>query len=78
VDQDIERTVKQILADKLEIRIEEIGLSASLANDLGVDSLGAIEIAFELEEKFGLSISDDESRQMNTVQDIIDYIKSKL
>jgi acyl carrier protein len=78
VDQDIERTVKQILADKLEIRIEEIGLSASLSNDLGVDSLGAIEIAFELEEKFGLSISDDESRQMNTVQDIIGYIKSKL
>ena len=50
-------------------------LEARLREDLDADSLDATELIMNLEEAFGLSISDEESQQLTTVGDIVKYIE---
>lgn len=67
--------VKKILADHLEIDENEIDEETTL-DDLGVDSLDAVEIVMEMEDEFGIEIQSDEIG--NSVRDFVDYIESKL
>jgi acyl carrier protein len=50
---------------------------AKLIDDLGADSLTAVEITMELEEKLGITISDDEVSTIVTIQDIINIVEAK-
>ena len=73
---DIEKTVIQILADKLDIDVKKIKLESKLAEDLGMDSFMAVEFAFDLEEKFSMKIPQEDLKDVRTVEDIVRYIKS--
>jgi acyl carrier protein len=46
--------------------------------DLGADSLDIVELLMEIEEEFGVNISDDESERFKTVGDAIAFISTKL
>jgi len=74
----IELQVKQVLSEQLDIEIKRITDNASLTNDLGMDSFGSVEIAFELKERFGVEIPEEELANIKTVDDIIKYISSQL
>jgi acyl carrier protein len=50
---------------------------AKLIDDLGADSLTAVEITMELEEKLGITIDDDEVSTIVTIQDIINIVEAK-
>ena len=75
---EIEQKVKEILADKLNLGVDKITSGSRLIDDLGVDSFASVEIMFELEEKFGLKIPDEDIVNAKTVKDITDYLNSKL
>jgi acyl carrier protein len=62
--------VKNILVDKIGAYEDEVIDSASLVNDLGCDSLDAIEIAMELEKVFNIDIPDSELEKVEKVSDI--------
>jgi len=47
----------------------------SFRDDLGLDSLGMIELAMEIEASLDLNISDEDMEKWTTIQDIIDYVK---
>lgn len=64
-----------ILAKKLDVEITTIRLDTRLAEDLGVDSFGAVELMFEIEEAFGLKVPNSEIEHIRTVGDIADYIR---
>lgn len=51
--------------------------SASFMDDLGADSLDAVELIMGLEEEFDIEIPDDEVEGITTVQAAIDFVKSK-
>ncbi len=72
---EIEKKVIQILSDKLSIDAEKINIESKLVEDLGMDSFGAIEVAFELEDAFGIEIPDKDFAKAKLVKDIIDYIQ---
>ncbi len=74
---EIESTIKEILAKQLSMEAGRISLESRLVEDLGVDSFGSVEIAFELEEKFDLKIPDADLYEAKTVKNIVDYIASK-
>jgi len=73
---EIETTVKEVLAKQLTMDIGKINLESRLVEDLGIDSFGSVEVAFELEEKFNIKIPDAALYEAKTVKNIVDYIAS--
>ena len=71
---EVEATVKEVLAKQLSMEAGKINLESRLVDDLGVDSFGSVEVAFELEEKFDLKIPDAALYEAKTVKNIVDYI----
>ncbi|MGN0330503.1 MAG: acyl carrier protein, partial [Kineothrix sp.] len=69
--------VKEIIVDTLGCDEEAVVLTANLKEDLGADSLDAVELNMALEEEFGLTISDEALVNFVTVQDIVDYISGQ-
>jgi len=72
--QEIEQRIIALLAKKLEVDSSKITAETRLAEDLGVDSFGAVELMFEIEEAFGLKIPDSEIEHVRKVSDITGYI----
>ncbi len=68
--------VKEIIVEELGVEPGDVTLEANLADDLGADSLDAVELIMALEDEFELKISDDAAQEFQTVQQIVDYIKS--
>ena len=74
---EVEAIVKEVLAKQLTMEAEKINLDSRLVEDLGIDSFGSVEVAFELEEKFDLKIPDETLYEAKTVKNIVDYIVSQ-
>ncbi|MCD7809882.1 MAG: acyl carrier protein [Erysipelotrichaceae bacterium] len=69
--------VKNALVKSLDIEESEIKLDSSLNDDLGIDSLDAVELSLDLESEFDIEITDDELSSLKTVEDIVKLIESK-
>lgn len=67
--------IKQIMVDTLSCDEEKITLDASIADDLSIDSLDAVELVMALEEAFDIKIPDEELTNMETVKDIVDCVE---
>lgn len=68
------KKIKQIIAEELGVDESKIVPEASFVEDLGADSLAHVQLVMELEDKFGIEISDDEAQKIHKVQDVIDYV----
>ena len=68
--------VREIMVDTLSLEKDEIKISYNLFDDLGADSLDAVELNMALEEEYGISIPDEDLLTLKTVQDIVSYIDS--
>jgi len=75
---DIFNKVAKIIEEQLNISGDEIKLESKFVEDLGADSLDIVELMMSLEEQFGIEIPDSEAEKMQTVGDVVDYIKTKL
>lgn len=67
----------------LKIVAEHFGLGKvheddDLVHDLNGDALDVIELVMELEEKFNITISDDEAEHMRFVKDVYDCVSKKV
>jgi acyl carrier protein len=72
---DLEARVKQILTTRLGIAPEDIRLEARLVEDLGMDSLDAVELAIATERQFNVSLSDEQVAKLTTVADIVALVQ---
>ena len=68
--------VKSIVAEKLGCDEAEVTLTASLSEDLGADSLDAVELIMTFEEDFSISIPTEKTEELNTIEDIVKLIDS--
>lgn len=75
---DIEAKVKDAVAEQLGLSASEINTSASFMDDLGADSLDLVELVMAFENEFGITIPDEDSASLTTVQSAIDYVTAKL
>ena len=74
----VETKVRKVIAQKISgIDIEDIVPEASLIEDLGADSLTIVELVMSMEEIFEIEIDEDDAEKLLTVQDAVDFIKSK-
>ena len=66
----------EIIAEQLVIDAESIKPESEIIADLKADSLAIVEMLMEIEEKFGVSVPDEDVPNLKTVQDIADYVKN--
>lgn len=68
--------IKEIIVDALSCDEASVTMEANLFDDLGADSLDAVELNLALEEKLGVSIPDEEMANIKTVADIVAYVEN--
>jgi acyl carrier protein len=68
--------VRGILVEQLGVDAEQVTEDASFQGDLDADSLDLVELIMELEDQFGLKISDEDAQQISTVGQAVDYVVS--
>ncbi|WP_019587525.1 acyl carrier protein [Deinococcus apachensis] len=69
--------VKDVIVEKLGVDADKVTPEARFVEDLGADSLETVELIMGLEDRFGISISDEDAEKIRTVQAAVDYIGSK-
>ena len=69
--------MKKIIAEQLSVDESEIALETSFKDDLGADSLDLFELVMALEEEYDVEIPSDDLTELNTVEDVINYLKNK-
>lgn len=72
------KAVTEIVADQFGIPCDKISPSTNFVNDLGADSLDAVELAMDLEDEFDIFISDDEATPIINIQSAVDAIYEKI
>ena len=91
VSEKVETTVTEIISRSLRIDVGKIVAQARLFVDLDVESLDLIDIRYEIENKFGIKISDNEITEsvgrnltqkeigeLLTVERVVSFVKDKI
>ena len=69
--------VKNLLMEELRVDEDKITMDAELANDLGVNSLELADLILRCEEKFNLTIDEEDLHKFITVGDVVAYLEEK-
>ena len=67
--------VRDALASQFELDPATITLETNLIDDSGADSLDVVELIMELEDEFGITISDEAAAELYTVGRIVEYLE---
>lgn len=70
--------MKDILVEQLECNPEDITMESLLVDDLGADSLDAIDIVMSVEDTFKVEVPDGIIEKIETVGDIVNYIEDHI
>ncbi len=70
--------IKKIIVEQLRIDEDLITMDSSITDDLGADSLDAVELIMALEEEFGIDVPDEDTEKFKTVGDVVRYVEKKL
>lgn len=74
-DQQTLEQLGEIIKDIAEVPPGEIRSDQRFVEDLGIDSLTMVEIAVAAQDRFEVELSDDDLKDLKTIQDVIDYIR---
>ena len=68
--------IKEIIAETVSVDPEKITLGAKLSDDLGIDSLDAVDVSMAIEEAFSMAIAEEALGEFVTVEDIVKYVEA--
>ena len=68
--------VRDIIVETLGCEADQVTPEASLADDLGADSLASVELVMAMEEAANIKIDDADVANLKTVGDIMDYLNT--
>ena len=66
--------VREHLAEELEVDIGRIGETTRFREDLDADSLDLYELVMELEDNYGVSVSEEQATRIETVGDAVGFV----
>ena len=67
--------LQEIIADQLELDVEEISYDSHILDDLGADSLDVVDLVMSIEDEFGIEVPDEALENIRTVEDMVKYIE---
>lgn len=67
--------IKSLIVQELGVDKDKVTLEARLADDLGADSLDAVELIMAIEEEFDIEVNDEAAQQINQVKDIVEQVE---
>jgi acyl carrier protein len=70
--------LKRLTIEQLGVDEDDVAPSASFTDDFNSDSLELAELVTAIEEEFGIEIPAADARQLQTVQDAVDYIEERI
>ena len=70
--------VREHLSAELQVSAEGIGDTTNFRDDLDADSLDLYELVMELEDTYGISVSEEEAARITTVGDAVDFVVGRL
>jgi len=76
--QDIAEGLREIMAARLGLPAEQLVPEARLVEDLGLDSLDAVELAISVERKFDIEVPEEELTKLKTVADMVALVESRV
>ena len=74
-DEEVLIEVKKVLIEEFEVEESIINLDATFYEDLGLDSLDAIDLIVTLNNFYDMEVEPTESEEIRTVQNLIDIVK---
>ncbi len=69
--------MREIISEQLGVDENNIDLSTSFKDDLDADSLDLFELIMAIEDKFNVEIPSDDVANLDTVEDVIEYLKEQ-
>lgn len=78
IPDNLEKEIKQLLSNVTGRSLEELKPNANFWEDLGIDSIKAIEIAVAIEKQYKITIRDEQIPQISTVGQAIEVVKEAL
>ena len=73
---EIKSKVMDVVADHLNKPKDDLKEDMHIVNDLGADSLDAVEIMMDIEDAFDLSIPEEDAEKIQTIKDAVDYVEN--
>jgi acyl carrier protein len=70
------KELKELISNELGVKENEITMDSNLIADLGADSLDAVELIMTIEDQFDITVADKDAQSLQTVGQIVDYIKN--
>jgi acyl carrier protein len=75
---EIEEKITEIVALQFGVKVEDIQSNTSFVVDLNADSLDAVEVVMCIEDRFDITVPDEEAERMNTVSMAADFVEKVL
>jgi acyl carrier protein len=75
---DVLEKVRDHLSTELEVPLDQISESTRMREDLDADSLDLYELVMELEDTYGISVSEEEAADIETVAQAVDFVAGRL
>lgn len=69
--------VKELIAEQLDVKADDITEASNIQDDLGADSLDVVDLVMALEDEFDIEIPEDQVENIKTVGDIVKFIEDK-
>ena len=73
----IEQEIIDVVGEHLNYDKNKIQMKSDIVNDLGADSLDCVEVVMALEEKYGISITDEDAANVRTIEQLVKLVKEK-
>lgn len=67
--------IKELIEQEMNIPAKDLKLESRIAEDLGADSIDAIELIMGVEEEFDIEISDEDAMEIKTLKDLVELIE---
>jgi len=75
---DIFQWLQERLKSDFQLSMEDLQPTAHLMDDLDLDSIDAVDLSVRVEEKYDLSLSQEDLKSMQTIRDVVDLIHERL